>query len=811
MWMPVRSSSRHTAGSSMVAPDPKRVRASHAPPSTSQPPAAGPLTTAPGWLRYVAGLVAAWIVVLLLATAAVGYAIQSARESLIAGFELRAEVVGDSIASHVVNRQGRAVERAIDVLADETVSVAQLEGVATELGFTIGAVFDAEGRMLIGLPYRPDFVGRDFTDQLEHVRIAVDTGRPAISQVMISPAISTPVVAVAAPYPTPHGTRIITGVFALQGGVFRELLNDSMPLYATHVELVDRVGRVIAASADEVSGEPTPLSELRPRVAGALRERSQGEFVGSNRQRYQFTSVEVGDTGWRLVASLDHATLFAPVATGHRVAVLVVVMLGVAGLLVIVMLVRGDRRRRMAETATRDLNVELNDRVAHRTAELEAANDVLHHKATHDPLTELANRDLLATRLEAALQRTGFGAHGVVLLACDLDDFKIVNDALGHGVGDQVLREVATRLRATVRESDLVVRLGGDEFAILLEDADEQTIATLTDRLLAVVPRPVTINTGQAVEVGLSIGVARATPDHDALTLLRDADAALYHAKRRGKRRTEQFDEVLHVDVLERLTLPQQLRAMLAAGGDEVFCLYQPQVSPTTGRLFGLESLVRWQHPQRGLLTPDRFIPLAEATGLTGQLFDRVLEQTLTAAQHWATTVGSAPSVSVNLSARDLSDTTLPGRVATALTRTETPADLLWLEVTETAIANADSLQTLQALHELGAHLVIDDFGTGWSSMNRLADFPFDMLKIDRSLTVRLSPGNKAHHMVRATIVMAHALGMLTVAEGIETREQLELLTDMGCDIGQGYYFARPLPATDVTSHLASDGTWQLT
>ena len=432
----------------------------------------------------------------------------------------------------------------------------------------------------------------------------------------------------------------------------------------------------------------------------------------------------------------------------------------------------------------------------------------LQHKATHDPLTELPNRERLATRLEEALRQAPDADHEVALMLCDLDDFKVINDALGHVAGDQVLREVARRLRHTVRDGDLVARFGGDEFAVLLENADDDTIATLSDRLLAVIPEPVTLDTGQPVDVGLSIGVARASAGHDALTLIRDADATLYHAKRRGKRRAEHFDERLRVDVVERLAIPRELRAALTEAGDQLFCLHQPEIDLTTGGIFGFESLVRWRHPDRGLLSPDRFVPLAEASGLTGQLFSHVLENTLAALRHWATVLGSRPAVSVNLSARDLDDDSLPARVAMALTRTETPADLLWLEVTETAVANAGSFGPLQELHDLGVHLAIDDFGTGWSSLHRLADFPFDMLKIDRSFTAKLTPGSKTHHMVRATIVMAHALGMLTVAEGIETPQQLELLTEMGCDIGQGYHFARPLPARDAIARVGSGGIW---
>jgi diguanylate cyclase (GGDEF)-like protein/PAS domain S-box-containing protein len=440
-----------------------------------------------------------------------------------------------------------------------------------------------------------------------------------------------------------------------------------------------------------------------------------------------------------------------------------------------------------------------------RTTEAELLRE-LEARATHDELTGLPNRALLGLRLEEAIERHQGREGGVTLLLCDLDDFKIVNDALGHPAGDQVLAEVARRLRDSVRDRDLVARLGGDEFAVLLEDADEETIQRLTERLLDVVPRPVVLDTGQPVEVGLSIGVAESGPLHDEQSLLRDADATLYHAKHRGKLRVERFDDQLRLEVLERLALPQQLRAGLADG--ELFCVHQPEIDLATGRLFAFESLVRWQHPERGLLGPSRFIPLAEAAGLSGELFTRVLEDTLQAQQRWATRLGFRPATSVNLSARQLDDASLPGEVAMALTRTDTPADLLWLEVTETALATAGSFPILNALRDLGVHIVIDDFGTGWSSLARLSEFQFDMLKIDRSFTSRLAPGNRTEHMVRATVVMAHALGMLTVAEGVETPEQLEVLTAMGCDIAQGYLFARPLAPRDALTDLAADGTW---
>jgi diguanylate cyclase (GGDEF)-like protein/PAS domain S-box-containing protein len=430
----------------------------------------------------------------------------------------------------------------------------------------------------------------------------------------------------------------------------------------------------------------------------------------------------------------------------------------------------------------------------------------LEFKATHDELTRLPNREQLGAHLEEVLGRHAGREGGVTLLLCDLDDFKIVNDALGHLAGDQVLAEVARRLRVSVRDRDLVARLGGDEFAVVLEDTDEETVETLSDRLLTTVPEPVVLDTGQPVEVGLSIGVASSRPHHDAQSLLRDADATLYHAKYQGKRRAERFEPELRLEVLERLSLPQELRAGI--GRDELFCLHQPEIELATGRLFAFESLVRWQHPRRGLIGPSRFIPLAEAAGLTGELFSHVLEETLETQRRWATRAGFLPSISINLSARQLDDDSLPGNVAMALTRTNTPANLLWVEVTESALATAGSFPTLAALRDLGVHIAIDDFGTGWSSLHRLSEFQFDMLKIDRSFTSKLAPGNRTEHMVRATVVMAHALGMVTVAEGVETTEQRDLLTAMGCDIAQGYLFARPLDAQEAIADVAVDGTW---
>jgi len=430
----------------------------------------------------------------------------------------------------------------------------------------------------------------------------------------------------------------------------------------------------------------------------------------------------------------------------------------------------------------------------------------LWRQAHHDQLTGLPNRALLERRVAEALERQADGSGGVALVVCDLDDFKVVNDGLGHQAGDAVLVEVARRLRAAVREGDVVARLGADEFVVVVEAADDDVLARLTDRLLRVIPDPHVLDDGQQVVVGVTIGVATSNGGHDAEGLLRDADATLYHAKRQGRGRAEHFDAQVRVDVLDRLALPQALRAGLSA--DELFCLHQPEIELASGQVFGFESLVRWQHPERGLMSPDRFVPLAETSGLAGRLFEHVLEQSLVAQGRWATTLGFRPAICVNLSPYQLRDRLLPATVALALTRAAAPVDGLWLEITESAIADAGATSTLHELRDLGVRLAIDDFGTGWSSLARLSEFPCDLLKIDRSFIAPLAAGNHAEHLVRATIQMAHALGIPTVAEGIETEQQLELLTHLGCDVGQGYLFARPLLASLAISDVAADGHW---
>lgn len=430
----------------------------------------------------------------------------------------------------------------------------------------------------------------------------------------------------------------------------------------------------------------------------------------------------------------------------------------------------------------------------------------LRRQARTDALTGLPNRVELGDCLSRALSRPADGRGDLALLMCDLDGFKIINDGLGHQAGDEVLIAVAQRLRSCVRSDDVAVRLGGDEF-VLLVHGDEAMLTSLTARVLRAIAEPIVLTTGQHVSVQTSIGIAVADPDHDPQTLLRDVDAALYHAKAHGRGRAERFDEALRVKALDRFNIPQELRAALTA--KQLHCVYQPEIDVVTGGLVGFEALVRWDHPQRGCLLPAAFVPLAEETGLVTALFEFVIEQALADQQQWAARLGFHPPVSVNLSPYQLHDPSLPGAVAQALTRWNAPPETLWLEVTEGAVADDASLPTLVALHDLGIHLAIDDFGTGWSSMARLSQFPWDLLKIDRSLISTLTQDAQAEHVVRAMVVMAHALGIRTVAEGVETREQLEVLAALDCDVAQGYLFARPLSARDAISQVSSAGDWK--
>jgi diguanylate cyclase (GGDEF)-like protein/PAS domain S-box-containing protein len=428
------------------------------------------------------------------------------------------------------------------------------------------------------------------------------------------------------------------------------------------------------------------------------------------------------------------------------------------------------------------------------------------HRAFHDALTGLANRTLFIERVTHTLARAGRVATAHAVLFLDLDNFKKVNDSLGHAAGDDLLRGVAHRLVSSVRGSDTVARLGGDEFAILLEDLVQQDHAfTTTERILETLREPILVQ-GKEVFVGASIGVTLLSRNVDSAdTLLRNADIAMYAAKRQGRGRYVVFSDGMDTATRHRLELEADLYR--AIGRDELVAMYQPTVEVGTGRIIGAEALVRWQHPTRGLIHPAEFIGIAEETGLIVAIGKWVLQKACRDGRRWQKSNPSHAglSVAVNISARQLQDAQLVEDVAAILEECLLDPASLILEITESvAMRNTEAtIARLGALKALGVRLAIDDFGTGYSSLSYLQRFPIDILKIDRAFVKGIAENDDDEALAHTIVQLARTLRLKTVAEGIETNEQLERLRALGCDYGQGYYFARPMPGEQLAAMLA--------
>ena len=427
------------------------------------------------------------------------------------------------------------------------------------------------------------------------------------------------------------------------------------------------------------------------------------------------------------------------------------------------------------------------------------ASESIKRHAYFDALTLLPNRFLALDRLTQMLNEAERNNEKTAVLFLDLDDFKKVNDSLGHEVGDKLLIEAATRLKNIIRKEDTVGRLGGDEFIILLRGlTDEHNALSIVKNLLRTFRKPFGIDDRELI-LTLSIGIAM-FPDNgkDTSELLRNADTAMYKAKSLGRNTYSFFTKEMNLHMLRRLEIEEQMRGALERGELEVY--YQPQIDAITKQVIGAEALLRWYNPVLGHVTPDEFIPIAENTGLIVLIGQFVLKQALSFLNEWEATKKISLRIAVNLSPRQFRDSKLISFIDTSLTEANIPADKLELEITEGVliIGQAYIDEALIKLHKLGIKLSMDDFGTGYSSLSYLREYSFDILKIDRSFVAGIASKQSDCDLVKATIAMARSLGLKVVAEGVETQEQSELLSQLKCDYLQGYYFSKPITSKEL-------------
>ena len=428
----------------------------------------------------------------------------------------------------------------------------------------------------------------------------------------------------------------------------------------------------------------------------------------------------------------------------------------------------------------------------------------LAHLAFHDALTGLANRALFQDRINQALARSERSDKYVAVLFLDLDNFKMINDSLGHSAGDELLKGVAETLVGCLRKSDTAARLGGDEFAVLIEDAPNRAeVMHMAARLMKTLREPITV-AGQEITSTVSMGITFGIQGHTSDQLLRNADLAMYLAKAQGKDRIEEFQDQMHVAVVQRLELEHDLRRAVLS--EELRVHYQPIFDLVSSTIVGFEALVRWQHPTQGLLQPISFIPFAEEIGFIHNIDSFVLTEACAQARRWQN-MGLAPAgllMSVNLSAREIADSAIRDSVSLSLLETGFEPKHLILEITESALLRdlEATIRNLESLKSLGLSIAVDDFGTGFSSFSHLEQLPIDILKVDRSFVANIAVDEGRPSLAPAIVQLAHTLGLTAIAEGVESQDQVTPLRDLQCRLAQGYHLGMPLDADETEGLL---------
>jgi diguanylate cyclase (GGDEF)-like protein/PAS domain S-box-containing protein len=583
------------------------------------------------------------------------------------------------------------------------------------------------------------------------------------------------------------------GEHALEGAATTELMEEAVELA---VELLDvDLGGVaeLAAAGHGFTlrcGFGWPQEAVGTQIAAAGTESQAGFTI--------MTGSPVIVTDWASERRFEQSLALSSMDTRSGMSVVIEGRSGPFGIL-------GVQSMRPREYASGDVDfLQSLANVLADALDRQSTEDDIRHRALHDPLTGLPNRVLFGDRLDQAFERLHRRPALAAILFLDLDQFKLVNDGLGHQLGDQLLAGVALRLRQAVRTADTVARFGGDEFGLLLEDvAGEHDAIATAERIAALFAKPFLIAEREHF-ITASIGIVFAEGGEDSGDLIRDADAAMYRAKERGRARYEVFDAEMRERAITRLQVESDLRHAL--GRDELRLAYQPIVSLATEAPVGVEALLRWEHPQRGLVPPYEFISVAEENGLIERIGDWVLESACRQAAAWyRQRPDAAPlGISVNISGKQLAGQRLPQVVSRLLAETKLDPACLHLEITESVmVGDAETLtETLQALKRIGVRLVLDDFGTGYSSFGYLTRLPLDALKVDRSYIDGLGSDARDTAITQAIIAMSNALSLEAIGEGVETEVHAAELRRLGCKLAQGFYFARPAPAETITAML---------